>query len=67
MMFQEAGRSFAQPDKIVGFFPGLVVECKSAGTKGGQHVGTDQANPLNWHRAMGFSNDVSPRIRKRSF
>ncbi|MCJ1342410.1 hypothetical protein MMC31_000593 [Peltigera leucophlebia] len=31
-MFQEERRTFAQPDKRGGLFPGLVVECKSAGT-----------------------------------
>lgn len=43
-MFQEEGRTFAHPDKRGGLFPGLVVECKSVGTRGLQYVGTDQAN-----------------------
>lgn len=43
-MFQEERRTFAQPDKKGGMFPGLVVESKSACAKGGRYVGVDQAN-----------------------
>lgn len=43
-MLQEEGRSIGRPDKRGGWFPSLIVEVKSVGTRGDRYVATDQAN-----------------------